>query len=304
MRDNMDKNKKVFAIGGLALAGLGAFLLLRKKGVTPPPPPPPPPPGYANLYGVVTDKQTGKPIQGASITLDGGQRIYTGAAGDYLFLEVATGIHFISVSENDYEPQGMDVTLIEGNNELNIQLVPIVIPPPPPQTVPLELIFNDVFGQQRIDILGINGHGFAEVGTDPDGIPYARLAEPVVVSKLEGVSLQWLDLTLAHYEGSGRLWGNVSLDFYAWYRPSYDQNPPALYGGALLPMASALPAEMTTGIGVRPHIPGNFWWIAGDYDIHFDTIVLNWFDSESYQFIVQPPFRIKNAIRCTNSGSI
>lgn len=58
-----DKEKKIIAGAGI-LGGIGLLLLLLKRGEAAPPPPP----GMANLYGKVTDAQTGSPIQGIEIS--------------------------------------------------------------------------------------------------------------------------------------------------------------------------------------------------------------------------------------------
>ena len=86
-------------IGGLGLAGLLAFLFTRKAKAAPPPPPPP---GYANLYGVVTDAATSKPISGVLATLDSLQA-YTDANGAYAFTNITPGSYTATFSKAGYE---------------------------------------------------------------------------------------------------------------------------------------------------------------------------------------------------------
>lgn len=65
-------------------------------GLTPIPPP------VANLYGVVTDAQTGYPIAGVKVTIDG-LVIYTDANGNYNFTELSPGSYTITFEKDGYE---------------------------------------------------------------------------------------------------------------------------------------------------------------------------------------------------------
>jgi len=93
-----DKKKAVLVVGGLGLVGLAAYLLTRKVEAAPPPPPP----GLANLYGKVTNAQTGNPIAGVLVTLDG-MSVYTDSGGNYTFLELEPGSYSGSASKAGYE---------------------------------------------------------------------------------------------------------------------------------------------------------------------------------------------------------
>lgn len=60
------------------------------------------PPPVANLYGVVTDAQTGYPIEGVKVTI-AGLTTYTNASGNYLFTELTPGSYSIEFSKDGYE---------------------------------------------------------------------------------------------------------------------------------------------------------------------------------------------------------
>jgi len=97
----------------------------------PPEPPDPPEPGKANLYGRVSDSSTGAPIASANVTLNG-LSTATDAQGDYVFLDRVLATYAIGFSKDGYEPLATQVTLIEGNNELNVLLAataPLVFDP-------------------------------------------------------------------------------------------------------------------------------------------------------------------------------
>lgn len=111
----------VLGIGGVLAALAGVYLLFRKKeGVEPPPPPPP---GYAQLYGKVTDATTGEPISMAQVTLNG-MTTPTTIEGDYLFINLEPGEYVAVFSKDEYETQTEILTLVEGNNEVNVALLP------------------------------------------------------------------------------------------------------------------------------------------------------------------------------------
>lgn len=65
-------------------------------GMTPIPPP------VANLYGVVTDAETGYPLEGVKVTIDGSVT-YTDASGAYAFEGLAPGTYTITFEEDGYE---------------------------------------------------------------------------------------------------------------------------------------------------------------------------------------------------------
>ncbi len=56
----------------------------------------------ANLYGVVTDAQTGAPIAGVKVTIDG-TSTYTDASGNYGFQGLTPGSYTIAFEKEGYE---------------------------------------------------------------------------------------------------------------------------------------------------------------------------------------------------------
>ena len=60
------------------------------------------PPPVANLYGVVTDAQTGDPLSGVKVSIDGFVT-YTDASGNYGFTGLAPGAYTIEFSKAGYE---------------------------------------------------------------------------------------------------------------------------------------------------------------------------------------------------------
>lgn len=112
---------------GLAVVGVVAALALAK-----PPeeelPPEEPAPGKANLYGKVTNAQTGAAISGVLVSLDGVQA-YTDSAGNYLFGDLQPKSYVIQFSKEGFQMTSQDIVLKEGNNQLNIAMVPIIVPP-------------------------------------------------------------------------------------------------------------------------------------------------------------------------------
>ncbi len=88
----------VLLIGGAAAAAAVAlYLATRAKAA-----PEPPPPGLANLYGVVTDAQTGNPISGVLVALDGMQT-NTDSGGNYTFTNLDPGGYVLQFSKGGYE---------------------------------------------------------------------------------------------------------------------------------------------------------------------------------------------------------
>lgn len=60
------------------------------------------PPPVANLYGVVTDAQTGYPIEGVRVTIDG-LVTYTNSSGAYAFEGLTPGSYTITFEKEGYE---------------------------------------------------------------------------------------------------------------------------------------------------------------------------------------------------------
>jgi len=60
------------------------------------------PPPLANLYGVVTDAETGYAIEGVKVTIDAIET-FTNALGQYLFEGLTPGSYVIQFSKEGYE---------------------------------------------------------------------------------------------------------------------------------------------------------------------------------------------------------
>ena len=59
------------------------------------------PPPVANLYGKVTDAETGSPLSGVKVTIDGFVT-YTDAGGNYGFTGLSPGSYVITFEKNGY----------------------------------------------------------------------------------------------------------------------------------------------------------------------------------------------------------
>lgn len=123
-----EDRKKVAIIGLVALIGVIAIAATWKRKL------PTPPPGFANLYGHVTNKVTGAPVIGVGTVYQD----YDTETEDYDFITNGQGYYEIrnmlvdvdvtkmvlySNGYKDYTNE--DVPISEGNNEFNIQMVPI-----------------------------------------------------------------------------------------------------------------------------------------------------------------------------------
>lgn len=69
-------------------------------GMTPIPLPPP----VANLGGIVTDAETGSPIEGVKVTING-QTTYTDSDGAYAFAGLAPGSYTVTFEKEGYETE-------------------------------------------------------------------------------------------------------------------------------------------------------------------------------------------------------
>ena len=82
---------------------------------------------YSTLYGVVTDYVTGKPVEGATLTLSPSS--YTqksDAVGAYRFEKLDAQQYTITVQKTGYQPNRKTVTAISGEEmEINIPLTKI-----------------------------------------------------------------------------------------------------------------------------------------------------------------------------------
>jgi len=123
------KGKNVAIAAGVTagLGGIALILLSRKKAEAAPPEPPPE--GMANLYGKVTNSRTGNGIFGVRVTTTGAIT-ETDSNGDYAALDIPPGSWGVRFEKDGYETKEVTVSIQEGNNELNMQLVPTTAPPP------------------------------------------------------------------------------------------------------------------------------------------------------------------------------
>jgi len=126
---------------GLGITGLVLIFLSRKAGAEPPPPPP----DKANLYGKVTDVETVEGIDGVTVSLwdsfidpdtglpiPGPATTYTHDGGNYVFSNLEVGAYSrLEFTKDGYEPVTITApVLVEGNNEVNIEMVVEGGPPP------------------------------------------------------------------------------------------------------------------------------------------------------------------------------
>jgi len=130
-----EEDKKVtiglaVAAGLAGLAGaLAVFAFLAKAA---PGAPPEPPPGLANLYGLITDAETGAPIAGVYGTVyqdyDTKTKQYdftTNASGYYLIknMLVEVDVTKMVVYANGYQDYtNEDIPIGEGNNEMSFTM--------------------------------------------------------------------------------------------------------------------------------------------------------------------------------------
>ena len=83
--------------GAAAAAAAALYFATRAKAA-----PEPPPPGLANLYGKVTDADTGKAISGVLVSLNGWIR-YTDSGGNYTLTDLTPGQYVLQFSKEGYE---------------------------------------------------------------------------------------------------------------------------------------------------------------------------------------------------------
>jgi len=120
----------VVIAGGLGLGALGLLALVALARAAPGPPEPPP--GHANLYGFITDAETGRGIPGVDITVyqdyDTETAIYhatTDHQGYYRILDmlVEVDVTKMVVYANGYHDYtNEDIPIAEGNNELSFSM--------------------------------------------------------------------------------------------------------------------------------------------------------------------------------------
>lgn len=115
-----DNKGAAFAILSLGAGLLAIGLASRQTN-------PPPPPGRANAFGTVTDALTGQAVPAAVITL-GSIQVQANASGAYFIADIEPGSYNIAVSKANYVDFSAQVEIVEGNNQFDVDLIPIVPP--------------------------------------------------------------------------------------------------------------------------------------------------------------------------------
>ncbi|MBA7558670.1 hypothetical protein ES708_00277 [subsurface metagenome] len=88
----------LLAVGG----GLGLIYAMTREEEAPPEEGPPP--GLANLYGKVTDAETGYPLEGVRVSING-LTTYTNGSGYYGFEGLTPGSYTITFEKEGYETE-------------------------------------------------------------------------------------------------------------------------------------------------------------------------------------------------------
>ncbi|MBA7580633.1 hypothetical protein ES708_22527 [subsurface metagenome] len=101
MPEDKKRISPAVAIVGAGL-GLGVLGVLALAAMARAAPPEEPEPGLANLYGKVTDSQTGAALPDVLVALDGMQT-YTDSGGNYAFANLDPGEYMLQLSKEGYE---------------------------------------------------------------------------------------------------------------------------------------------------------------------------------------------------------
>jgi hypothetical protein len=78
------------------------------------------------IKGTVTNSSNGKPIEGITVTVDGGELVTTDINGNYIFMGLPTGAHLVEASATGYQTQTKTAT-VSANSEtvVNFSLTPV-----------------------------------------------------------------------------------------------------------------------------------------------------------------------------------
>lgn len=100
------------------IAGLGitAWFFLKGK----------PKPETIQLHGTVTSQQTGAALVNVRVELDNGLFRYTNSSGEYLFENMELRTYTIYFSKDGYDPVSGEISIIDGDNILDVALSPII----------------------------------------------------------------------------------------------------------------------------------------------------------------------------------
>ncbi len=183
-----------------------------------------PPPALANLYGVVTDAETGAPLPNVSVQLwspDGAELLLTAAtdsSGYYSMANISPSSYLIRLEKEGYEAVVSDIVLVEGNNELNVEMVPIAVP---------AFIFSNVSAEKVImeSAPAWETMNFFCTITNPSLDTITRTINVMVRWADGSPAWQWsFELTLEPGQ---------SYEF-EWYGNTYGQRDPDAYNGPLV----------------------------------------------------------------------
>ncbi len=115
-----------------------------------PTPPEDPEIGLANLYGAVTNANTGSYMQGVKVTVDS-FITYSNVGGEYVFEDLSPESYSIMFEKDDYETVISTAILAAGNNELNIQMTPTIAPEPSDYLIELQSSLARAFEDYAIN---------------------------------------------------------------------------------------------------------------------------------------------------------
>lgn len=131
----MQEDDRVVTIGLAVAAGLTAAavaLTLYALTRAAPGEPPKPPPGFANLFGIITDDETGEPIAGVHGTVyqDKGTKTWdydftTNAWGYYVIKDMLVEVdvtQMVVYADGYKDYANEDIPIAEGNNELSFTM--------------------------------------------------------------------------------------------------------------------------------------------------------------------------------------
>lgn len=148
-----------------------------------PPTPPEPAPYKANLYGAVSDKDTGGAVLGASISLNS-HVTQSGTSGGYTLSDIDPGVYVFTVSKTGYGTVSTDVTVPAGNNLLNVELIQEVI------TTGLKmnnLTLLEFYGKKVSETKGM-----APRPEKPEEVlPYSEISSPLTVKAIYEGEYHW-----------------------------------------------------------------------------------------------------------------
>lgn len=81
---------------------------------------------FGTLYGVVSDVNTGEPLNNVTVTLSpGGSSILTGSDGSFEYMNLTPQQYTITVQRANYQTNRKDVTAVVGEKvQVNITMTP------------------------------------------------------------------------------------------------------------------------------------------------------------------------------------